>query len=163
MDMKMVMMLRLIKKPITPRENSTALKIRYQERGTISALPLSEHDRAHDGNQNENRSDLKRQQKFLEQQSRDGFGFAKVLFADSDATERLVLVDHDPADYTGERDDSRNPHQQSNAAASRAFLSAGVQQHDDEHEQHHDGPGVDDHLDGGDELRAQQQVDQGQG
>src|SRR5215472_67978 len=34
-DIKMVMMLRLSRKPKTPRENRIALRIRYQERGTI--------------------------------------------------------------------------------------------------------------------------------
>jgi len=34
-DMKMVMMLRLSRKPSTPRENNTALRMRYQDSGII--------------------------------------------------------------------------------------------------------------------------------
>ena len=40
----------------------------------------------------------------------------------------------------------------------RAGFRAGVQQHDDEDEQHHDRAGINDHLRGRDELRAQQQI-----
>ena len=40
-----------------------------------------------------------------------------------------------------------------------AFFAAGIQQHDHEGEEHHDGAGVDDDLRGGEELRAQQQIE----
>src|SRR5260370_41370355 len=102
----MVMMLRLIRKPSTPRENSTALKIRYQERGTISVLLLSEHDRAHDGNENQHGRDLKRQQEIPEEQTRDGLGVAKVRSANADVTECVPLLDHDPSDHARQHDDS---------------------------------------------------------
>ena len=39
------------------------------------------------------------------------------------------------------------------------FRLPDIQEHDDKQEQHHDGPGVDDHLDGGDELGVGQEVD----
>src|SRR5215470_6362511 len=161
-DMKMVMMLRLSRKPSTPSENRIALKIRYQESGTISALPLSEHHRAHDGDQNQHRGDLKRQQKILEQQMRDGLGVAEVRGADADFAEFVTLAHHDPAHHAGQHQDSGNAHQQGDAAAPRPLFHPGVQQHDDEHEQHHDGPGVNDHLDSRDKLGAQKQVDQRQ-
>ena len=48
------------------------------------------------------------------------------------------------------------------AAAPRALLFARVQQHDDEDEEHHDGARVDDDLRGGQELRAQRPVEDGQ-
>src|SRR5579859_3041919 len=51
MDMKMVMMFRLSKKAETPKQNRMALRIRYQESGTMSASPYGQHDRAHDGDQ----------------------------------------------------------------------------------------------------------------
>ena len=40
------------------------------------------------------------------------------------------------------------------------MLLSGVQQHDDEDEQHHDGAGVDDELRGGDEFAAELQIEQ---
>ena len=52
----------------------------------------------------------------------------------------------------------READQQAARLPLRALFFAGVQQHDDEDEQHHDGAGVHDDLHGGDELRAQQQV-----
>src|SRR5262249_6897918 len=41
-------------------------------------------------------------------------------------------------------------------------LRSGVEQHDDEDEEHHDGARVDDHLRGRDELTAQQQIEYGE-
>ncbi len=48
------------------------------------------------------------------------------------------------------------------AAAEGALFAAGVEQHDDEGEQDHDGAGVDDDLSDGEELRAEQEVKHGQ-
>ena len=42
---------------------------------------------------------------------------------------------------------------------SGVLFVACVQQHDDKDEEHHDGAGVDDDLRGGEELRAQQQIE----
>ena len=53
--------------------------------------------------------------------------------------------------------DHRHP-----AALAQALFCAGIQQHDDEDEQHHDRPRIDDDLYGGDELRSQQQIKQRQ-
>ncbi len=47
-------------------------------------------------------------------------------------------------------------------AAFGLLFFAGIEQHDDEDEKHHDGAGVDDHLHDGDELGAEQQVDESQ-
>ena len=44
-------------------------------------------------------------------------------------------------------------------AAVGALFLAGIEQHDDEGEEHHDGAGVDDDLGGGEELGAEQQVE----
>src|SRR5208282_1200691 len=43
-----------------------------------------------------------------------------------------------------------------------AFFDAGIEQHDYEDEQHHDRSGIDNHLHGGDEFRAEQQVQHGE-
>ena len=55
------------------------------------------------------------------------------------------------------------PNSDRDAAALGLFFDSGVEKHDDEDEQHHDGPGIDDDLHGGDELSAQQQVFAGEG
>ena len=44
--------------------------------------------------------------------------------------------------------------QDCNAAAFGAVFFAGIQKHDGDHEQHHDGAGIDNHLHRGHELRA---------
>ena len=48
------------------------------------------------------------------------------------------------------------------AAAQGALFAAGVEQHDDEGEEDHDGAGVNDDLRDGEKLRAEQQVEHGQ-
>ena len=48
------------------------------------------------------------------------------------------------------------------AAAEGALFAAGVEQHDDEGEEDHDGAGVDDDLRDGEELRAEKQVEDGE-
>ena len=63
------------------------------------------------------------------------------------------------AEQAEERDQQRNAEQSAPSSDwPRRRLRARVQQHDDEDEQHHDGARIDDHLRGGDELGAQQQV-----
>ena len=52
----------------------------------------------------------------------------------------------------------RERRQHRHAAALGALFFAGIQQHDDEDEQHHDRAGVHDHLHRRHKLRAQQQV-----
>src|SRR6185437_6811471 len=67
-DMKMEMMLRLIRKAQTPIENRAALRIRYQTAGTLTSLLLSrEHDCTQNGHQNQDGRDLKRQQQIAKQ------------------------------------------------------------------------------------------------
>ena len=63
------------------------------------------------------------------------------------------------ADQPEKRDQQRHAEQSGDHERRPLLrLRAGVQQHDDEDEQHHDGARVDDHLRRRDELRAQQQV-----
>src|SRR5215472_6812498 len=158
--MKMVMMLRFSKKPNTPSENRTALRIRYQERGTILVLPPSQDHRAHDGDQDQHRGDFKGQEEIAEEQVGDVVGGAEVGGVNDDASQLMVAADHDPAHKRGQRNHSGNAQHQGHAAAATAFFRARVQQHDDENEQHHDGSGIDDDLDGGDKFGSQQQVNQ---
>ena len=58
--------------------------------------------------------------------------------------------------YSGNADDVGG------AAAVGALFLPGIEQHDDEGKQHHDGAGIDDDLGGGQKLGAQQQVEHGQ-
>src|SRR3954470_12139289 len=76
MDMNVVMMLRLNRNPATPQANSTALSTRYQEMGTAFIwrspfLSARENDRAHDGDEDEHRSDFEGQQEVAEEQATD--------------------------------------------------------------------------------------------
>jgi hypothetical protein len=82
-DMKTVMRLRLMRKPTTPSENSTALSSRYQESGTSCEkrnslggrpFPFSlrglrgragQRNRAENRDEDEHRGDFKGQQQFV--------------------------------------------------------------------------------------------------
>ena len=55
---------------------------------------------------------------------------------------------------------SRHAEQDRHPAALSLFLDAGIEQHDDENEQHHHRSRVDDDLNGGNELGAEQQINQ---
>src|SRR5579872_4042132 len=74
-DMKIEMMLRRKRKPVTPSANSTALSSRYQDKGT--ALPISvellssQHDRAQDRNQDQHAGDFEGQQIRRKQRTAD--------------------------------------------------------------------------------------------
>ncbi len=68
------------------------------------------------------------------------------------------LFEQDPGNQQAADQHAGNPKQHSDPAAFGALFLAGIQQHDDEDEQHHDGAGVDDDLHRGDELGAQQQI-----
>src|SRR4051794_35423482 len=157
MDMNVVMMLRLNRNPATPQAKSTALSTRYQEMGTAFIwrspfLSARENDRAHDGDEDEHRSDFEGQQEVAEEEAADLFRAADEVAehggagaAAEDENERDD-DDSDGGSAEGEGDA---------AAASQRFFFAGIEQHDGEDEQHHDGAGVDDDLHGGDELRAE--------
>ncbi len=69
---------------------------------------------------------------------------------------------NDGGDDSQDGHDGRESDGAGGAAAEGALFAAGVEQHDDEGEKHHDGAGVDDDLRGGEELRAEQQVEDGQ-
>src|ERR1039457_23787 len=72
MDMNTVITLRRSTKPETPSANSTALRIRYQEMGTpviLLQLLSRQHHGAQNGDQNEDRHHLERQQKLREQRA----------------------------------------------------------------------------------------------
>src|SRR3954451_7643278 len=76
-DMNTVMMFLRNRNPATPNENKTALRMRYQESGTVvgrgGILDLfpCEHDGSDDGDQNQNRGNFERQQVRREQGAAD--------------------------------------------------------------------------------------------
>src|SRR6476469_4149911 len=116
-DMKMVMMLRLSRKPSTPRQKSTALRIKYQESGTMLALLPSQHHRTHDRNQDEDGGDFKRQQEIAEQEASDEVRFAKIGRAYADRAKGLIVPDHDPANQSAQHKCARYAYDQGDFAA----------------------------------------------
>ena len=146
-------------------------------------LPLGEDDRADDGGEEQDRSDLERHQVDLEQRCRDG--------AD-DPARRLLLAQRPGRESaspgsakagawaTSAREPARGvaPERRTARPTSRPTITSAaataegprmselrvpqVEQHDHEEEQHHDRAGVDQHLDRGDELGVEQHVDGGQ-
>ncbi len=73
-----------------------------------------------------------------------------------------LSVKNDGGEDGEESDDGGEADAGCGAAAEGALFAAGVEQHDDEDEQHHDRAGVDDDLGDGEKLRAEQQVEDGQ-
>src|SRR6185312_9004561 len=125
--------------------------------------PPSQDHRSHNGNKNQDGCDFKGQQEVAEQQPGNVVRSAKIGRADAHAAELLAVADHDPAHQAAERDHARNTQQECDLAAGRVFFRAGIQKHDDKDEQHHNGAGIDDHLNRSYKFSAQQQVDQRQG
>src|SRR5205823_8620225 len=82
--------------------------------------------------------------------------------ADSDSAKLLFIPDHDPNNDAGQQKYSGSPHPQSDAATLASLIDPGIKQHNHEHKQHHDRAGIDDDLNGSQELRPQQQVDKRQ-
>src|SRR3984957_12296066 len=70
---------------------------------------------------------------------------------------------NDGGEDSEESDDGREADARCGEAAEGALFAAGVEEHDDEDEQHHDRAGVDDDLGDGEELRAEKQVEDGEG
>ena len=115
-----------------------------------------QHHGTHDGDQHQNRSDFKRQQKIVKQKPADGPRRARQGAGGYSLT--AGALNQHPADQHAAHQHSGNAKQQRHPAALGALFFSGIQQHDDEDKQHHDGAGVHDHLHRGHELRAQQQV-----
>src|SRR5579885_1304244 len=152
-DMKTVIRLRRNKNPATPRPNRIALRMRYQESGVgpvkgsggiLIDLLARENDRADDGDQDQDAGDFEGQQVGGEQPRPDGLRPAleerSEAYAAGGRQQYLHHICHQP--YEAEQQRGAGP--AGPDAALDFLLGAGVQQHDDEDEQHHDGSGVDD-------------------
>src|SRR5208337_2259241 len=124
-------------------------------------LTFSQDHRADDGHQEQDRSDLKGQQVIGKQAAGNGFGVAQARY-DFPARRQAGLAVGVNHDQGGEAGQDRGQKLLADMGNYRGLLGLPqIQEHDDEQEQHHDGPGVNDHLDGGDELGMGQQVDAG--
>ena len=72
------------------------------------------------------------------------------------------VAQQDPSHQGASDQHAWHTQQNRHATAFGPFLFPRVQQHDGEDEQHHNRAGIDDQLDRGDELSAQQQIFAGQ-
>ena len=63
-----------------------------------------------------------------------------------------------PSDQNAAHQHARHSKHQRYLAAFGAFFFSGVQKHNDENKQHHDGAGINDYLHCSDKLSSQQQV-----
>src|SRR5438874_13428197 len=116
-------------------------------------LPLGQDERAHDGNENEKRREFERVNESSEEQTGKvarggegprGFGIRN----------RSAMLGHGSCEQAGERKRQRQAAELRELGKVSPLFFAGVEKHDDEDKQHHDGAAVDDDLHGGDELRS---------
>src|SRR5580698_8333590 len=75
---------------------------------------------------------------------------------------KAMNVKNDGGKDSEESDDSGKADARCGEAAKGALFAAGVEQHDDEYEQHHHRAGVDDDLGDGEEFRAEEEIEDGE-
>jgi len=80
----------------------------------------------------------------------------------SEVAQRRANGEEDVGEQAEQCSDAGKADEVRGLTAAGALLFAGIQQHDDEGEQHHDGARVDDDLRGGEELGSEQQIEDGQ-
>src|SRR5580700_9085881 len=165
-DMNTVITLRRNRNPAMPSVNNTALRIRYQESGTpadmLLHLLLRQHHRAQNSDQDQHRNHFEGQQILGEERAPYVERGAVLEPAEAHVARSWKHVLREVRHQPEERKQQRNPQHLRQQRAAFAYLRAGIQQHDHEDEQDHDGAGVYYHLRGRQELRAQQQVQYGQ-
>src|SRR5882672_1118697 len=160
--MKITMALRRSSTPATPSVNSTAEMTRAGPRSMLE-FSLREHHRADDRGEEEQAGDLERDQIGVEQRAGDGGDHALLLQRGHGAVRQLDrgrrrgLAQHPQLEQQGAREQRGDPDAYRSLDVGRAGV-AEVEQHDDEQEQHHDGAGVHEYLQGGDELGVEQDV-----
>src|SRR5215472_7054437 len=123
---------------------------------------LGEHQRAQNGDENQNRSQLERQHKFREELHRKllrrSRHWPSRRAARRHARAAAILAEKRVDHFCQKHKRQRNARPARQPAQIRAHFHAGVEQHDDEHEQHHNRAGIHKNLYRRDERRAQQQV-----
>src|SRR5580698_1144134 len=168
MEMKTVMTLRRNRNPATPKVNRIALRIRYQARGTLCGRGMSgilfdllaaENDGSKNCDQDQDAGDFEGQQVGLEEAASDLLRIAVGHGAEFDA---FGDGEHSLNDKGGEADEDCEKREAGVGhpeAARELSLLAGVEQHDYEDKEHHDGASVDDQLGGGNEFSAEQKIE----
>src|SRR5512145_2282350 len=144
--------------PTTPMQNRIAERSRYADDSIIpspalSYLLLRQGDRPDHGGEEQHRGDLEREQVVGEQRPPHGLHRSHLG--------RRTLRHRETArqDRGFEEEEPRGDHAQNahrRRALDRQAVLRHVDQHDDEDEQHHHRPGVDDHLDRREEVRLAQ-------
>src|SRR5665647_1069927 len=112
-----------------------------------------------DGHQEQDRRDFEGQQIVGEQAPGDGFGIAQARGHFFAGGQRRFgdAVNQDQPGETGQDDTPYFLPDKGDLGL--IFRLPDIEEHDDKQEQHQDGPGVDDHLDSGDEFGVGQEVD----
>src|ERR1700734_674528 len=111
----------------------------------MSVLLAGQRNRAEDGNENQDPGDLEGKQQIAEKHLAEVAGGDDVIPEPGlvQVTARGKEDERQQADQDG---DPGDPDDVGRTAAVGAFFLAGIEQHDDEGEQDHDGAGVDDDL-----------------
>src|SRR5882724_5537474 len=164
-DIRMMIALRRVSTPSMPMEKSSRLKTRRCVAGTgiasfPSALLARQDDRADHRNQQQDRGHLERQQVVPVETDADGLEIPSLSQRRSggDRHELAAAVQVEDQPHHRQPDDAGDGGMQPDPI-SEAVLK--IHEHDDEQEEDHDAAGIDQHLDGGDELRLEQHVDAG--
>src|SRR5205085_2315802 len=127
-------------------------------RGQQAAAARQGHG-ADNRHQQENRSDLEREQVTREQRGANRVRQARVGSARRRQNARLLHRNQNESNFGNQyRSQSDCDRQQKLQPRTAVLLLLDVQQHDHEDDQHHDRAGVNDHLHGSDERRRQQYV-----
>src|SRR3954449_933415 len=169
-ESRMISGLRLTRTPTAPVTNSRAATTRYQ--------PMSgpciffqrpgvgpEHDAADGGDEQHDRGDFEREQVVGEEQPADRRRRAERavdvrLVREAAARRQGERDDHLGEDRAGGQDGAdRLPRR---PARPRRLIGAVAEVGDHEQEHHHHRAAVDEHLAGGDELAAEQQIEDGE-
>jgi hypothetical protein len=125
-----------------------------------------EHDGSEDGDEDEDGGDFEGEQKFSEEDGADlgdVAGDVVEIAADVGGAEGVALGEEDEAEQAEDSRCAREADEIGGTAAVGSLFFAGVEQHDDEDEEDHDGAGVHDDLGGGEELGPKRPVEDGEG
>src|SRR5215470_11703957 len=121
-------------------------------------LPLGENQRAHDGDEDEKRSQFERVDEFFEKHGGNLPGCAGDDLLAGACNVGAGLGDSS-CDGSGKRKGERKTGKFCNFRKVGALFFSGIQEHDDEDEENHDGAAVNDDLHSGDKFRAHQEIE----
>src|SRR6185503_6287860 len=164
--MKITIALRRSRTPVTPSVKSTAEMTRAGSSSTLE-FPLRQHHRADDRGEEEQAGDLERDQIGVEQGAGDRRHHALLLHRRHRALGELNgrggrrVAQHAQLQQQRAGEQGADPETHGSLQVGRPGAPQ-VEQHDHEEEQHHDGAGVDEHLQHRDELRVEQHEQAGQ-